>query len=77
MKTATHGNGNGLDDLLVLPETEEERKAVLLLAKSRGRHVTSSISNVEGQDWYGKQFIEILFSEDLMAEVDAIAQPAP
>lgn len=52
-------------DMQILPETPQERKIIIQWAKDRGLYNTVSfqsyVSNVKGQDWYGKRFYEIAF----------------
>lgn len=61
----SHGNGNGLNDLHVLPEDEDERKAIRDWLDLNEVYYTSSLANVEGHEWYGGIFIEIPFRSDL------------
>jgi len=63
MQTSNHGNGRGLNDLYVLPETTEERQVITNYLKSQDIGFSTSYSDVTGQDWYGKSFIEIPFGE--------------
>ena len=74
MKYATHGLGNGLNDLYILPENNQEKEIILSVIKSRGVPLWQwSYSYVKGQSWYGKQFIEIPFAEYLLPIIaDAI-----
>jgi hypothetical protein len=71
MKFEQHGNGNGLDDLYVLPESDEWGKVIDYL-DANGIRFTRSFSDVQGQDWYGKQFIEIPFRCDLREALEAL-----
>lgn len=52
-------------DVQILPETNEERQNIINWAKSRGIYNSVSfeqhISNVKGQDWYGKLFFTLPF----------------
>lgn len=63
METATHGNGKGIDDLYVLPDDEREAGAIVAWLKSREVGHKWQTSDVAGQDWHGKRFIEIPFGE--------------
>lgn len=72
MKFDKHGNGNGFDDLYVLPENEKEKEAILSFLRERKFYFEWSFSNVEGQEWYGKSFIEIPFMEYLEKELAAL-----
>ena len=63
MKIDSHGNGNGLNDLYILPETEEETKKVMRYIEDNGLSYQWSRANVQGHEWYGKRFIEIPFGE--------------
>lgn len=69
MKFDKHGNGNGMDDLYVLPESKAERDAIILFLHSIGRSFSMKHSTVDGQDWYGKTFIEIHFGEHLQTAI--------
>lgn len=69
----THGNGNGLNDLYILPADELEATAIARFLTERGRSFTWSYANVRGHDWYGKRFIEVPFGESLAAEIAARA----
>ncbi len=70
MKTTTHGNGNGLNDLYILPDNQHESDRITRYLKERGQRFSWSYSDVEGQDWYGKAFIEIAFGESLLPEIE-------
>lgn len=63
MKTHTHGNGNGLDDLYILPDNHGEQRVITRWLLDHGIRYQWSYSNVEGQDWHGSHFIEIPFGE--------------
>lgn len=69
MKTTTHGNGNGLDDLYILPDNEQERQRIADYLKSIGIRYEWSFSDVEGQDWHGKHFFELPFGEGLLGVI--------
>lgn len=58
-------------DLYILPETQEERKKIYDILTSIGSSWfwKWSYSNVEGQNWYNKQFIEIPFGIDLKEKI--------
>ncbi len=74
MKFDKHGNGNGLDDLYVLPETDKERDKIIAYLKSINHSYEWSFSNVEGQDWYGKRFLDIPFGECLREEIATLTK---
>jgi hypothetical protein len=76
MKYSTHGNGNGLNDLYILPETQAERHNLQSLAKTNGWNYGWCFSDVKGQDWHGKQFMEIPFGECRRVEIEAYFQTA-
>jgi hypothetical protein len=69
MKTATHGNGRGLDDLYILPDSPEEARKITDYVRSINCSYSWSVSDVKGQDWYGKAFIEIPFGEPLLGDI--------
>jgi uncharacterized protein YlxP (DUF503 family) len=69
MKYNKHGNGNGLDDLYCLPETKQESERLIAFLKEINHSYQISFSNVEGQDWYRKAFIEIPFGESLKDQI--------
>lgn len=52
-------------DLYILPETQEERAEIIRQLTELRRSFTSELSNVEGQSWYGKLFIEVPFGSGL------------
>lgn len=55
--------GNYESDLHVLPHSHE-MKAVRDFIVSQGHTATIVYSNVEGQDWYGRYFIEVPFAAE-------------
>lgn len=61
-------------DLYILPETIEERKKIkdILETKFSNWFWMGQFSNVEGQAWYGKQFIEIPFGIDLKEGIQSL-----
>jgi hypothetical protein len=63
MKTSSHGNGNGLNDLYVLPESNDEKRSIELFLNNNKIDYINTYSDVEGQEWHGKAFIEIPFGE--------------
>ncbi len=71
MRTATHGNRRGLDDLYILPETEQEAQAIQDWLNDKGRSWTFSQSDIPGQDWQSKWFFDIPFGEPLLDELSA------
>lgn len=70
MKTTTHGNGNGLNDLYILPDDHAERDRITLYLLSIKQSYQWSRSDVEGQEWYGRWFFEIPFGESLLWEIE-------
>jgi hypothetical protein len=69
MKFDKRGNGNGFDDLYILPESDEEREAVLSFLKERKMYYEILLSNVPCQEWSGKRFIEVPFCECMKGEI--------
>lgn len=77
MRFSTHGNGNGLDDLYVMPESTEDRekiKEVVKQARDAGEIWPKNghwcRSDVPESDWYGRMFYEIPFGESLRARFE-------
>jgi hypothetical protein len=68
----SHGNNVGLNDLYVLPASPEEGQKIEEYLKQNGRSYEWSFSNVEGQPWHGKRFIEIPFGESLKGEIEGL-----
>ena len=60
MKISNHES-----DLYVLPETKHEEDLIVGFVNNNSHSWHYSYSNVPGQDWYGKRFIEIPFRVDL------------
>lgn len=69
MKTATHGNGRGINDLYILPDNEQERQRIADYLKSRDILYEWSFSDVEGQDWHGRHFFDLPFGEGLLGVI--------
>jgi len=69
MKTATHGNGTGLNDLHILPETDEEARSIIEWLTREDLQYTWERANVKGHDWYGKHFIDVPFAEGLELKI--------
>jgi hypothetical protein len=65
MKLSGHGNGNGYNDLYILPETKKERETIEAFLKNNKIGYQLSYANVGGHDWNGKTFIEIPLGEYL------------
>lgn len=59
-------------DLYVLPENETEKEKIINVLKTNSIVYYNSFSNVKGQAWYGKQFIEIPFGTWLKGELCTI-----
>ena len=62
-------------DLYVLPETkEEEEKFLIWVQENKGKkfytNPIKSLSNVKGQDWFGKTFYEIPFMASLKNDIE-------
>ena len=58
-------------DLYLLPETEAEKETLEDFIESKGKlGATWCFSNVEGQDWHGKHFIDIPFGSFLKPEIE-------
>jgi len=53
---------NHCSDLYVLPTDEDQRKDIRKFAEDEGWSIQNSYSNVEGNPWYGKWFVEIPFA---------------
>lgn len=64
MKFTTHES-----DLYCLPENETEK--AMLQKYVKDRCAIWSRSNVKGQDWFGKMFLDIPFGSFLKAEIEA------
>ena len=73
MQTATYGNGNGMDDLYILPENEYEKQAILDWLDVSDRSWAWSKSNVPDQSWSGRWFFDIPFGEPLLLDLIALA----
>ena len=48
-------------DIYILPKDEEQREALMVWLKEQGVVYHFSLSDVEGQSWFGKRFFEIPF----------------
>lgn len=57
-------------DLYLLPSKECSQSQIAEWAKEQGLTPKGSYSNVKGQSWYGKHFIEIPFAliDDVIAD---------
>lgn len=64
MKYGTHET-----DLHVLPETQKERNNLQSYMETKKIGYCWQYSNVKGQDWYGKQFMDIPFRSDLKEDL--------
>lgn len=56
-------------DLYILPETTKERHNIQSFIQTKNWGYEWSFSDVIGQDWYGKQFMDIPFGIDLAKEI--------
>lgn len=65
MKFNTHET-----DLYILPETQKERHNLQSFMKTCKYSYKWSFSDVQGQSWYGKQFMEIPFGIDLKSKIE-------
>jgi hypothetical protein len=62
MKFSSHGNGNGLNDLYILPETDKERELIKKFVKEKDiRSMNTFIGQAD--EWKGKVCFEIPFGE--------------
>lgn len=68
----SHGNGNGLNDLYILPSSPEEAAKIIEFLKIKNHMFQWSNANVKGHSWYGKRFIEIPFGESLKPEIEQL-----
>ena len=69
MQIDTHGNGHGLNDLYILPDNAKETTEILIFLNNKCFNWYWSSANVEGNSWYGKQFIDVPFGESLSNEL--------
>lgn len=74
MQFATHGNGRGLDDLYVLPDTQEESRKIWEYLRDNGISFSLTRSDVRGQSWFGKYFFDVPFGEGHKAEILAAVE---
>ena len=65
MKTTKHGNGRGHDDLYILPDDHAEASRITGYLESKGFSYSWCQSDVEGQEWYGRSFIDVPFGEGM------------
>jgi hypothetical protein len=59
-------------DLYVLPESDKDKKLIVGFLKSIKRNFVLSVSNVNHQKWYKKQFIDIPFGFDLKPDIERL-----
>lgn len=60
-------------DLYLLPETEAEKEKLEDFVESKGGLGAKWYrSDVRGQDWYGKTFLDIPFGDFLRPEIETI-----
>ena len=71
MKTNTHGNGNGMDDLYILPDSHEESQRIVKYLRKTDRSFYWSRSDVEEHEWHGRSFIDIPFGGSLLNDIRA------
>lgn len=72
MQYDKHGNGKGFDDLYILPETEEEKNRVVEYLKRNNLNFSWRVSNVKGNDWYRKRFIDVPFCESWRKDIEKV-----
>ena len=58
-------------DLYILPETTRETNNLQSYCKTKKLAYMWQYSDVSGQAWHGKQFLEIPFRSDLLKEIKA------
>lgn len=74
MQTETHGNNNGLNDLHILPDNEDERNKIQKYLTDNKFGWDRVFSDVKGQAWYGKWFFQVFFAEKAEKDIrDAVA----
>ena len=56
-------------DLQILPESDEEIQQLVQYCVDNNLAFNRHYSNVKGQDWHSKAFIEIPFRSDLLEEI--------
>lgn len=66
MEFSTHGNGNNLDDLYILPDNARERRFISDYLHGLNLRWSLRYSDVPGQYWFGKRFFDIPFGEHLI-----------
>jgi hypothetical protein len=64
MQTSTHGNGNGLDNLYILPDTNEEQQVIENWLRARSVGFRKVWSTVPADIWTRKEFLDVPFRED-------------
>lgn len=74
MKLLTHGLNHGLNDLYILPESAAETATIWRFLKDKNVSYRTTYANVEGHDWYGKNFIDVPFGEYLWEELEQLAR---
>lgn len=67
----THGNGRGLDDLYILPESVDEHNNLKRYLDRKGIRYTMENADVEGSEWFGKVFFELPFMSGHRDSIDA------
>lgn len=72
MKFDKHGNGNGYDDLYILPETEEEANKIVEFLEANNLNFYWTRADVKGNDWYGNTFIEVPFCESWKENIEKL-----
>lgn len=72
----SHGNGKGLNDLYVLPASQEEAAAIMSFLKEKDHSFHWVVANVQGHNWYGKSFLDIPFGESLQPEIEKLLNPS-
>lgn len=73
MKFDKHGNGNGLDDLYVLPESPTERQYLQSYVNETKRSYEWTRGDVKGSEWYGKDFMILPFGQCLKMYIQELS----
>ena len=68
MQLEKYGNGKGLDDLYILPESRNEYGEIIAYLESHNIRYKKMVSNLKGQSWYGKTFLVVPFGDSLVCD---------